>query len=342
MTTERWFTDHPPSERWPHYTRANAGEVLPTPASPLGQTYGFDHGVLPGFQLGSTRTGFYELDEYRAEPPEMCGFFGGYFYINLANVRMQAVRNPAVTIEQLDTAFFGDHPDVPAYTPHPDDEKPHLQAAADALHTMVTSAQGCCDAEGVTFLATDLAEDGGKIIMVAGFPTTAEDDQGRLLRASRRIITDSLAQGWPLAVRAGLNRGHVFAGAIGSFERATVTVMGDTVNLAARVMAKADPGTVLATPSTLDNAQTLFATEPVEPFMVKGKSQPVSAYKVGGETGTRPPRGLGSLPFVGRDDELHIILDAIDGLTSGTGSVITITGDVGMGKTRLLLSLIHI
>ena len=210
------------------------------------------------------------------------------------------------------------------------------QAAADALHTMVTSAQGCCDAEGVTFLATDLAEDGGKIILVAGFPTTADDDQGRLLRASRRIVTDSVANDWPLSVRAGVNRGHVFAGAIGSFERATVTVMGDTVNLAARVMAKADAGTVLATPSTLDNAQTLFATEPVEPFMVKGKSRPVTAYLVGDETGTRPPRGLGSLPFLGRDTELATILDAIDALRGGTGGVITITGDVGLGKTRLL------
>ena len=117
MTPDAWFTDHPPSERWPHYTRANAGEVLPTPASPLGQTFAFDSGILPGFQEGSTKTGFYELSEYRDRPPEMCGFFGGYFYINLANVRMQAVRNPAITIEQLDTAFFGDHPDVPPYTP---------------------------------------------------------------------------------------------------------------------------------------------------------------------------------------------------------------------------------
>lgn len=210
------------------------------------------------------------------------------------------------------------------------------QDAADALHMMVTSAQGCCDAEGVTFLATDLAEDGGKIILVAGFPTTAEDDQSRLLRASRRIVTDSLAQKWPLAVRAGLNRGHVFAGAIGSFERATVTVMGDTVNLAARVMAKADPGTVLTTTATLDNAQTLFATEPVEPFMVKGKSRPVTAYQVGEETGTRPPRGLGSLPFLGRDEELATILEAVDALRDGSGHVITVTGEVGIGKTRLL------
>ncbi len=210
------------------------------------------------------------------------------------------------------------------------------QATADALHTLVCAAQDCADTEGVTFLATDLAEDGGKVILVAGFPTTAEDDQGRLLRASRRIVTDSLAQKWPLAVRAGLNRGHVFAGAIGSFERATVTVMGDTVNLAARVMARADPGTVLATPATLDNAQTLFATEPVEPFMVKGKSRPVNAYQVDEETGTRPPRGLGSLPLLGRDDELAKILSAIDDLKKGTGSVITLVGETGIGKTRLM------
>jgi phosphohistidine swiveling domain-containing protein len=142
MTLDAWFTDHPPSERWPHYTRANAGEVLPTPASPLGQTFGFDKGILVGFQSGSVQTGFYELSEYRDDPPEMCGFFGGYFYINLANVRMQAVRNPAITVDQLDMAFFGDHPDVPAYSPHPDDEKPHLQPIADAhMNFVLTSTE---------------------------------------------------------------------------------------------------------------------------------------------------------------------------------------------------------
>ncbi len=193
------------------------------------------------------------------------------------------------------------------------DEHGH-QATADALHTLVSASQESADAEGVTFLATDLAEDGGKVILVGGFPTTAEDDQGRLLRATRAIVQRSVEESWPIAVRGGLNRGHVFAGAIGSAERATVTVMGDTVNLAARVMARADAGTVLATPATLDNAQTLFATEPVEPFMVKGKSRPVTAYVVGTEAGTRPPRTLGSLPFLGRDAELRVMAEAIEGL----------------------------
>ena len=137
---EKWFTDHPPSGRWPHYTRANAGEVLPTPASPFGQSYGFDNCIMKGWQLGSTKTGFYELDEYRDSPPEMCGFFGGYFYINLSCIRMQAVRNPAITVEQLDLAIFGDQPDSPKYEPHPEDEKPHLQDLADAHMQFVLTA----------------------------------------------------------------------------------------------------------------------------------------------------------------------------------------------------------
>jgi class 3 adenylate cyclase/tetratricopeptide (TPR) repeat protein len=210
------------------------------------------------------------------------------------------------------------------------------QDAADALGTLVTTVQVAADEQGVTFLATDLAEDGGKIILVAGFPVTAEDDQGRLLRAACDVVTTAQRQSWPLAVRAGVNRGHVFAGAVGSTRRSTVTVMGDTVNLAARVMARADAGCVLATPAVLDAAQTLFATEPVAPFMVKGKSRPVTAYLVGDETGTRPPRGLGALPFLGRDTELAVLVGALQDACAGRGGVVAVTGDAGAGKTRLL------
>jgi len=128
---EKWFTDHPPSERYPHYTRANAGEVLPTPASPFGQTYGFDNAIGHGFQNASIVMGAYEADDYRDGKPEMVTFFGGYFYINMSCVRMQAVRNPAITVEQLDLAFFGDRSDTPPYEPHPLDDKPHLQEKID-------------------------------------------------------------------------------------------------------------------------------------------------------------------------------------------------------------------
>lgn len=127
---ERWITDWPVSERWPHYTRANAGEVLPDPASPLGQQFSWNNGMIPGWRDSYVQSGNYSLDEFDADLPEVVGFFGGYFFINLANVRMQGVRSPAVTVEQLDLAFFGDHPDVPPYVAHPLDERPDLLETA--------------------------------------------------------------------------------------------------------------------------------------------------------------------------------------------------------------------
>ncbi|MDA2966372.1 MAG: PEP-utilizing enzyme [Actinomycetota bacterium] len=123
---DRWITDRAPSKRWPHYTRANAGEVLSVSASPLSQQFCWENGILLGWRDGYVRGGNYTLDEFTDGEPEVCGFFAGYFYINLANVRMQAVRSPLLTVEQLDLAFFGDHPEVPPYEAHPLDERPEM------------------------------------------------------------------------------------------------------------------------------------------------------------------------------------------------------------------------
>ena len=123
---DRWITDRAPSKRWPHYTRANAGEVLSVSASPLSQQFCWENGILLGWRDGYVRGGNYTLDEFTNGEPEVCGFFAGYFYINLANVRMQAVRSPLLTVEQLDLAFFGDHPEVPPYEAHPLDERPEM------------------------------------------------------------------------------------------------------------------------------------------------------------------------------------------------------------------------
>ena len=123
---DRWITDRNPSARWPHYTRANAGEVLPSAASPLSQQLCWENGILLGWRDGYIRGGNYTADEFTDGDPEVAGFFGGYFYINLSNVRMQGVRSPLLSVEQLDLAFFGDHPEVPPYEPHPLDERPDL------------------------------------------------------------------------------------------------------------------------------------------------------------------------------------------------------------------------
>ncbi len=138
--TDGYLTDWPVSERFPHYTRANAGEVMGDPVSPLGWTYGWEGAMVLGMRDGWIRGGTHEIEDFDPDHPETFGLFGGYFYLNLASCRLQGVRNPGVTVEQLDMAFFGDHPDVPPYVAHPDDDKPHLVEKIEANTAWVMSA----------------------------------------------------------------------------------------------------------------------------------------------------------------------------------------------------------
>jgi class 3 adenylate cyclase/predicted ATPase len=204
-------------------------------------------------------------------------------------------------------------------------------AAAAALDTIVRSVQHAAGDESVTFLASDIDADGGKIILTTGVPATQEDDEGRLLRCARAVIDGPR----PLPIRIGVNRGHVFAGDIGTHYRRTFTVMGDTVNLAARLMAAAPAGQVYATASVLDHARTQFATKTLEPFSVKGKSEPVQAYRVDEATGSKAD-AYGVLPFLGRDKELATLAHALDEAATGHGRCVLIEAERGTGKTRLL------
>ena len=85
-------------------------------------------------------------------------------------------------------------------------------STAGGLDAVVRSVQDAAQRESVTFLASDIDANGGKIILTTGVPVTLEDDEGRLLRAARRIVEVP----HPLPVRIGVNRGHVFAGDIGT------------------------------------------------------------------------------------------------------------------------------
>lgn len=203
---------------------------------------------------------------------------------------------------------------------------------AEALDELVRNVQRSADEEGVTFLASDIDQDGGKVIVVAGVPGVQEDDEGRVLRAARRIVDNA----GTLPLRIGVNQGHVFVGEVGTDIRATYTIMGDTVNLAARLMAAASPGEIYASPSALDKSSTLFETTPLEPFHVKGKEQPVQAYAVGPASGQRKSQKGGALEFVGRVEELARLHSMVDDLFEGRGNSVAITGERGVGKSRLV------
>jgi class 3 adenylate cyclase/tetratricopeptide (TPR) repeat protein len=206
------------------------------------------------------------------------------------------------------------------------------------LDTLIGTVQQAADSEGVTFLASDIDADGGKIILAGGVPSSRHDDEGRVLRAARRILDADLE----LTLRIGVNRGHVFSGNVGTDFRRTYTVMGDTVNLAARLMAAADAGMLYAAPSVLNLSSTLFRTKPLEAFHVKGKEHPVQAFAVFEETGVRPPEIESDLPFRGRDAELEMLVGIVNTCSRvGRGGIMTITGDTGVGKSRLIAEVLE-
>ena len=210
--------------------------------------------------------------------------------------------------------------------------------AVEYIDRLVTDVQEAVDAQGVTFLGTDIDHDGGKIILVAGAPSTSGDDEHHMLLALRQIMDRERTP----AVRVGVNRGPVFAGDIGPSYRRTFTVMGDTVNLAARLMAKAAPGHILATPEVVDLSSSTFEIEPVPPFTVKGKAKPVHAVDVGARLGARTVEAGGGFPLVGRRHEMATWRGRVAAARAGSGSVVELVGEPGVGKSRLVEEFISV
>lgn len=130
---DRWITDWERGEPdWmPYYTRANAGETLPDPASPLGWTFAWEGGFVPGWVRGMELMGIYRENQFPRERPGQLGMFGGYFYINLSHMRVMTLRLGG-SAESADAAWVGSRTDVPPYVPHPRDDDPEQSAKAAA------------------------------------------------------------------------------------------------------------------------------------------------------------------------------------------------------------------
>jgi class 3 adenylate cyclase/tetratricopeptide (TPR) repeat protein len=201
-----------------------------------------------------------------------------------------------------------------------------------ALHDLISQTQVACAEHAVTFLGTDVDADGGKVLLAAGTPSASPDDEDRLLLALRSVI-DGVSS---LPVRAGVNRGRIFAVDLGSPARRTYTVMGDAVNLAARVMGRAGWGELIATQDVLDHLHTDFALVRLEPFTVKGKSAPIDAQIVDEVRGRRVDPDFSAMPLIGRDAEIETMRAAVAAAHRGDGRIIEVVGEPGIGKSKLV------
>jgi predicted ATPase/class 3 adenylate cyclase len=205
-------------------------------------------------------------------------------------------------------------------------------------------------------LAVPVEQYGGRVtrfmgdgfLSVFGAPTAREDDTERAIRAGQRIIELSqlleleLKQVWDIPtfqVRVGVNTGLVL---LGGQTEAEDTLMGTAVNLAARLESAAPPGGLLISHDSYRHVRGVFNVEALEPIKAKGFDQPVAVYRV---LSAKPrafrlyTRGVEGIEthMVGRETEIKYLQDALlTAIEEGEGQMVTITGEAGVGKSRLL------
>jgi class 3 adenylate cyclase len=183
---------------------------------------------------------------------------------------------------------------------------------------------------------------GDGICAYFGVPTAHEDDPERAARAALRILAVVGEYGREVeaafgisgfSVRVGVNSGQVAVGPVGAGSPQHVA-LGDTTNVAARLQAAAEPATILVGPLTARRLVHRFALEPRGQVAVKGREEPVEAFRL-----MREERGRQSRPrtkLVGRDAELARLEEVLSELAAGRGRVVVLSGADGIGKTRLL------
>lgn len=239
----------------------------------------------------------------------------------------------AATERRVVTVLFGDLSDFTAWSEDLDPER--VGTVTDRVLAALAQAVR-------TFGGTVDKLTGDGIMAVFGAPVTHEDDAERAVRAAlamqravRRLVEDADGGGRRLGLRVGLNTGEVVAGVQAAL---SYTVVGDTVNTAARLSDAAGIGGVYAGAETARATRDRAAWRRLTPLRLKGKREPVEAYellRLRDAPGARP--GLGDeAPFVGREVELGRLLGRFAETVDRRGPhVVLITAEAGVGKTRL-------
>jgi predicted ATPase/class 3 adenylate cyclase len=194
---------------------------------------------------------------------------------------------------------------------------------------------------------------GDAVMAVFGAPLAHEDDPERALRAALEMHdrVGVLSRRWErrlgqtLALHLGVNGGPVVAGNLGAATGAAYAVTGDTVNTAARLQGAAKPGETLVSRAVYLLTQHAFTFELLPDLSVKGKTEPLAVYRLlGSHHAPRSARGLEAhglaAALVGRDAELAQLQAAFDRMRGGHAQVVSLVGDAGAGKSRLVRELL--
>ncbi len=209
------------------------------------------------------------------------------------------------------------------------------------LNTHFTTMRQIIAKYGGVVNKVDTYAKGHRIMTLFGAPRAHMDDPERAVRAAMEMQNAMAAFAdletscgtFSLKQRIGVNTGLVFAGNVGSLTHQEYSVMGDGVNLAARLMAVATEGQVIISQSTARQSGDTFLLHEQEPVLVKGKSLPVHNHEV---LGLQERRVRERRPLIGRDEEWEELHTLTELALAGDMQVLTLIGDAGLGKSRLV------
>jgi class 3 adenylate cyclase/predicted ATPase len=221
-----------------------------------------------------------------------------------------------------------------------------LRLDPEDLRDLIGAYQRCV-VEAVSRFEGFVAKYMGDGVMVYfGYPQAHEDDAERAVRAALDLIeaVGRLQAPERLRVRIGIGTGLVVVGdLIGAGEAQERGIVGETPNLAARLQSLAEPGTVVIGPRTRQLLGNLFEYHDLGTVAVRGFSEPIHAYRVlrlsAAESRFEALHGAALAPLVGREDELALLLQRFERAKGGEGQVVLLSGEPGIGKSRLLRAL---
>jgi len=182
---------------------------------------------------------------------------------------------------------------------------------------------------------------GDALLALFGAPVSHEDDAERALLVALEMhrelarLCDKLPHEAELTLHCGVNSGHGIARILGSKARMDYAVLGDSVILAQRLESAAPKGETYVSDFTYRLTAERFEFESFGELTLKGKAQPVRAWRLIGERIETPRGDRSASPLIGREHELAQAAAVVSGLGAGHGAVLTVSGEPGVGKSRL-------